>query len=139
MATADVEVTLSANTLTDEDNDLMLDEAAELQEALAALPGIVGDVHQRADISDPEGQGGELIALGLDLIPVALESLLVFLRSWRERGKEKKQDRLPGLTISVTLKTEAGKVTFHVDGSPDHVLPAAATILSQLTGAEQKP
>jgi hypothetical protein len=139
MATAAVEVSLSANALTDEDNDLLLDESAELREALAALPGIVGNVYQRADTSDPERQGGELIALGLDLIPVALESLLVLIQSWRERGKEKKQvDELSGLAISVTIKSKVSEVTLHIDGTPDYALPTATAILAQLTSTEQK-
>lgn len=139
MVTAAVEVSLSANAFTDEDNDLLLDEAAELREALAALPGIVGNVHQRADASDPERQGGELIALGLNLIPVAMESLLVLIQSWRERRKEKKQvDELSGLAISVTIKSKANEITLHIDGSPGHALPTVAAILAQLTSTEQE-
>jgi hypothetical protein len=135
MATADVAITLSGNDLTDEESDILLDEAGELEAGLAALPGLRSDVRRQFDPSDPTRQGAELIVLALDLIPVALESLLVVIQSWRERRKEKEAAaQARGVTISVTIKTDAGEVTIHVDGGQDQTLPAASALLAQLSG-----
>lgn len=140
VATADVNVSLSADVRTDEEQDLLLDETAELRDAIAALPGIDG-VRLEPDPSDPGRQGGELIHLALELIPVALESLLVLVNSWRERRRAKAEaakkpvaEALPGLAISVSIKTAAGEVTLHVDGSQERALPTVQDLLAQLTG-----
>jgi hypothetical protein len=126
----------------------VLDEITELRAALASLPGVVGGVSLRPDTSDPERQGGELLHLGLELIPVALESLLVLVQSWRER-RRKSEGAADGaampaaISINLTIKGPSTEVHLEIDGSQDQALPAATSILAQLTGtvpaAEQRP
>jgi hypothetical protein len=141
MAIADVEVSLSADARTDSERDLLVDELAELRESLAELPG-VDRVSYQADTSDPQRQGGELLHLAFELIPPAVESLLMLLQSWRERRHRKKEDAEkagspampPDMTINLTIKTAAGEVTLHVGGRQEQALPAAASLIDQLTG-----
>jgi hypothetical protein len=141
MATADVEVSLSADAHTDEEHDLVIDELAELREALAELPG-VDRVSYKVDTSDPKRQGGELLHLAFELIPTAVETLLILIQSWRERRQKKKEaaaGAVPAtpplaMTINLTIKTAAGEVSLHVDGSQDQALPTAKSIIDQLTG-----
>lgn len=143
MAIADVEVSLSANAGTDEEHDLLLD-ALELKAALESLPGVLDGVRiQPAGAADDEEQGGELLKLALDLIPPAIESLLVLVQAWRERRQSKKADAnrqacaasASGMKLTLTIKTGDREVHLEIDGSQDQVPQTAASVLTQLTAA----
>lgn len=144
MAIADVEVSLSANAGTDEEHDLLLDEVWELKAALESLPGVLDGVRiLPADATDDEEQGGELLKLALDLIPPAIESLLVLVQAWRERRQSKKAEAnraadvtsISGMKLTLTIKTEDREVHLEIDGSQDQVPQTAASVLAQLTGS----
>jgi hypothetical protein len=142
LSTVDVEVVVSTPAQTDEAHDLLIDEIGILRTQLATLEGVSGPVRLIPDTTDPERQGGELLQFALELIPVALESLLVLIRAHRGRRRHPEEQKDTAteiaehhLVIDVKLVGPAGDMHFTFDGQDDQVLPAAASILTQLTGS----
>lgn len=133
---ASVEVLLSTDVLTDEAQDLLLDEINGLKADLAALPGLTGGVDVVADSADAGRQGGELLRFGLELIPIALESLLMLVRERRERHRSSDRDAAAPsrLKIRVDMTSPGGRAQFELDAQGDATMPAVSALLAQLTG-----
>lgn len=131
-----VEVLVSTDTPTDEAQDLVLDEITKFKAQLTGLPGLAGEVDLVADRTDPNRQGGELLQFGLDLIPIALESLLILIQQRRDHHRSSGSDTpAPSLTIRVDITSRDGRAQFQLDAQGNEAIPTASALLKELTGS----